>query len=167
MRRASACLFVFLFITFSLGCANRSLDALKDLQRKNEEGLISVYNEALERQYTERKSVEAQFIDLQSEHTFLINAYIRETNLRPDEVMERQVFSIAEIKTHNEAFHKRKVERWRQIDASYQELMSTIEEKRSINLSEEIERIEGERKETGNIFSSGLKKIGGIFSSIF
>lgn len=167
MKRASTYLFIGIIVISLAGCANKSLDALKDLERENQEGLIALYDEALERQYRERKSVEGQFIDLQSKHTFLINAYIQETDITPDDIQDSQVFSISEIETHESQFHQRKTDRWKEIDASYNELVATIDERKNLNLQEEVERIEGEREETGNIFVSGLKKIGEIFGKIF
>lgn len=161
MRKLSAYVLVGCII-FSTGCANKSLDTLRELERQTEEGLVQVYDEALERQYIERKGVEGQFIDLQSKHTFLINAYIQETGVTPEDLQDSQVFSIAEIDAHNKEFHERKVARWKEIDASYQELRRTIDEKRGLNLAEEIENIEEERDETQKTFLHGLKTLWGL-----
>jgi hypothetical protein len=169
MMKKAALYLLFLFsLTLSVvGCATKSLDALKDLERQKQENIMAAYDEALERQYKERRSVEIQFIDQQSKYTFIINAYIRETKITPDDLQSRQAFSISEIEAHERRFERTKEERLRQIDKAYREFKIAIEEKKNIDIQKEIKRIEEEREETGNIFLNGLKKIGEIISDIF
>lgn len=149
-------LFVFVLVFASVGCANKQLDTLRDIDRQNRVGLIEAYDEAIYRTKMERVDVEEQLIDLQSDYDLAIQAYEAVTGKSFDEVATSSFISLDKLAAHYEEVNTNKALRKVEIFQSYDRFYETINEAKDPKLMEAIAEIEEERDKTESGFLQGF-----------
>lgn len=149
LKLAFFALLLFLLLCFVLGCANVSLQTIKDVERKNTATLVKAYDDALQSLYFERIEIEDQFIEMQKKDALIVNGYILKTGITPEQIREENSFSISSFDAFNKPFEDAKQKRMEEIKNSYNDFRLAIDSKIDENkmLQTIIDGIENDRKD--------------------
>lgn len=111
-----------------IGCANPSIIALRKYEMETARGRDEAFYAALKMTEIERLGVEEQFARQGLENALLISAFVRVTNMTPEQVMSEKVFTYAEVLQLVDEINKDSEKRKSEIKATYRAFFDKIDE---------------------------------------